>query len=86
MMRLKDVAHEIARRLSKIFLPDDDGVVPAWGPHGPAWAKDEHFNRLIPFHEFFHAEKGWGCGAEHQTGWTALIINCIKKCHAARPR
>ncbi len=81
LMRLRDVAKEIARRLTTMFLPNEDGVVPAWGQHGDFMSKDPHFKDLIPFHEFFHAEKGWGCGAEHQTGWTALIINCIRKLH-----
>jgi len=29
-------------------------------------------------HEYFHAETGRGCGASHQTGWTALIARCLK--------
>jgi hypothetical protein len=83
-MRLRDVAHEISRRLSLLFVPNEEGVIPAWGPHGTFLAKNDHFNKLVPFHEFFHAERGWGCGAEHQTGWTALIINCIRKCHSGK--
>ncbi len=86
LMRLRDVAKEIARRLTRIFLPDEHGVVPAWGAHGDFMASDPHFKELVPFHEFFHAEKGWGCGAEHQTGWTALIINLIRKLHSGEPR
>ena len=37
----------------------------------PAW------NRLIPFHEYFHGDTGAGIGASHQTGWTALTINLL---------
>jgi hypothetical protein len=29
------------------------------------------------FHEYFHAETGRGCGASHQTGWTALAVRFI---------
>ncbi len=83
-MRLRDVAHEISRRLSRIFIPNEEGVIPAWGQHGSFMSQDANFKQLIPFHEFFHAERGWGCGAEHQTGWTALIINCIRKCHSGK--
>jgi len=39
---------------------------------------------LILFHEYFHGETGEGLGASHQTGWTALIVNCIEKLHARR--
>jgi hypothetical protein len=31
------------------------------------------------FHEYFHGETGRGCGASHQTGWTALIANLIEQ-------
>jgi glycogen debranching enzyme len=29
------------------------------------------------FHEYYDAETGAGLGADHQTGWTALIANLI---------
>ena len=28
---------------------------------------------MIPFHEYFHADTGRGCGASHQTGWTSMV-------------
>ena len=31
------------------------------------------------FHEYFHADNGRGCGASHQTGWTALIAKMIQR-------
>ena len=37
----------------------------------PAW------NRLIPFHEYFHGDTGAGLGASHQTGWTGLVADLI---------
>jgi hypothetical protein len=39
---------------------------------------------LVRFHEFFHAETGRGCGADHQTGWTALVIGCLEDSAHAR--
>jgi hypothetical protein len=33
---------------------------------------DPHFKDLIWFHEYFDGDTGRGCGASHQTGWTAL--------------
>ena len=81
---LKVVAKEIARRISTLFTPNEQGVLPCWGPNGERMAKDPHFRELIPFHEYFHADKGWGCGAEHQTGWTSLVIGCIGKWRAKK--
>ncbi len=31
------------------------------------------------FYEYFNAESGKGCGATHQTGWTALIARLLEK-------
>ena len=31
------------------------------------------------FYEYFDAETGRGLGASHQTGWTALVANCLEK-------
>ncbi len=84
MMRLKQVAREIAARITRIFTPDERGVLPCWGPHGDRLARDPHFKDLVPFHEYFHADKGWGCGAEHQTGWTSLVVGCIGKVRAKK--
>jgi len=83
-VRLKVVAKEIARRISSLFTPNERGVLPCWGPHGERMAKDPHFRKLVPFHEFFHADLGWGCGAEHQTGWTSLVVGCIGKYRAKK--
>jgi len=33
--------------------------------------------RLFP--EYFHGETGLGLGAAHQTGWTGLVANLIKR-------
>jgi hypothetical protein len=31
----------------------------------------------VLFHEYFHGEIGCGLGANHQTGWTALITRIL---------
>ena len=79
MMNLKQVAGEIARRLTCIFLPGPDGIIPCFGAHGDRFANDPDFKELLQFHEFFHADLGWGQGADHQTGWTALVVRCLAK-------
>jgi hypothetical protein len=32
----------------------------------------------VLFHEYFHGDNGRGVGADHQTGWTALVAPCIE--------
>jgi len=77
MMTLQQVAQEIARRLSSIFLPDKQGRRPCHG-EDPRYAKDAHWKDLVLFNEYFCGETGRGVGATHQTGWTALAIRCIE--------
>jgi len=79
MMNLGQVAAEISRRLSSIFLPGPDGLIPAHGMYGERYASDPAFRELLQFHEYFHGDKGWGTGADHQTGWTSLVTRCVEK-------
>lgn len=74
---LGQVADELRRRLLGLFLPDPHGRRPAHGPND-RFAHDPHFRDLILFHEYFHADTGRGLGASHQTGWTALVTECLR--------
>jgi hypothetical protein len=76
-MNLSDVAKEINRRLCSLFLPDSSGWAP-WQGEDRVFANDPHWRGLLHFNEYFHADTGRGCGASHQTGWTALIARCLK--------
>ena len=78
MMNLRQVAGEIARRLSNLFLPDATGARPCHGSDA-RYAEDPHWKNLVLFYEFFHGDTGRGCGASHQTGWTALVLRCLQK-------
>jgi hypothetical protein len=71
-MNLREVAHEIRRRLSRLFLADREGERPCVS-RGDRFRHDPHWKDLVLFHEYFDAETGRGLGASHQTGWTALI-------------
>ena len=75
-MNLMQVAGEIARRLSCIFLRDKDGKRPVFGSC-QVFDDDPYWRDLVPFHEYFHADTGRGCGASHQTGWTGLIARIL---------
>jgi hypothetical protein len=73
---LFEVAKEIARRLSAIFLRDAGGRRPVHGDSAK-FQDDPHWRDLILFHEYFHGDNGAGRGASHQTGWTGLIAGML---------
>jgi hypothetical protein len=77
---LAEVAADISRRLSRIFLRDGNGRRPVFGGH-PRLDGDPHFRDLIPFHEYFHGDDGSGVGASHQTGWTGLVAKLLQQSH-----
>jgi hypothetical protein len=76
-MNLLEVSRELNRRLCTLFLPDSHGWAP-WQAEDGIYASDPNWRGLTHFNEYFHAETGRGCGACHQTGWTALIARCLK--------
>ena len=61
-MRLKDTSVEIAKRLSKLFLPDTEGRRPCHGNDEKYW-KDNLWKDEVLFYEFFDGDNGRGCGA-----------------------
>jgi len=77
---LAEVAADLSRRLSRIFLRDGAGRRPVFGGH-PKLNGDRHFRDLIPFHEYFHGDDGSGVGASHQTGWTGLVAKLLQQSH-----
>src|SRR5947208_7120807 len=58
-------------------MPDEKS---ARACHGDVaqYANDPHWRDLVLFHEYFHGETGRGCGASHQTGWTALAVKLLE--------
>jgi len=75
MMNLGQIADELARRLTGLFLADEAGARAFQGDD--PLAGDPHFAGLVQFHEYFHGETGRGLGASHQTGWTGLVALLI---------
>jgi len=75
-MTLYQVAEELSRRLSSIFLRDADGRRPVYGAIGK-FQQDPHWRDLILFYEYFHGDNGAGVGASHQTGWTGLVARLM---------
>jgi len=77
-LTLWEVAAEISRRLSGIFLAGEDGGRPVFGSYSK-FQNDDNWRNLIPFHEYFHGDTGAGIGASHQTGWTALVAKLLQQ-------
>jgi hypothetical protein len=75
---LWEVADELSRRLTHIFLRDGNGRRPVFGTN-EVFQSDPHWRDCVPFHEYFHGDTGAGVGASHQTGWTALIAKLLEQ-------
>ena len=79
---LDAIAADLQDRLISIFLVGPDGRRPCFGwverlQHDPAW-KDN-----LVFSEYFHGDNAAGIGASHQTGWTGVIADLIRRRHGA---
>ena len=78
MMNLWEVAAELSRRLTHIFLHGPGGQRPVHA--GDArFQTDPHWRDLVLFYEYFHGDNGSGVGASHQTGWTGLVAKLIQQ-------
>jgi hypothetical protein len=76
MLNLQQAADELGTRLMNAFIPDKSGRRPCHGDE-LRFAEDPNWKDLLLFHEYFDGETGRGCGASHQTGWTALVARLI---------
>ena len=79
LLHLGEVAVELARRLSSLFLRDANGRRPAIGD-SPIEQTDPYFRDNLQFYEFFDGDTGRGLGAAHQTGWTGLVALLLEMC------
>ena len=76
-MTLKEIANLLAERLVDLYRPKD-GSRPALATQ-PPFATSPHWQDLLLFYEYFHADTGQGLGAAHQTGWTGLLANLVMR-------
>jgi hypothetical protein len=76
LMTLHEVAEELSRRLSNIFLKNKDGRRPVYGGSGK-FQDDPHWRDCVLFYEYFHGDNGAGLGASHQTGWTGIVARLM---------
>jgi len=75
-LTLYEVANELGRRLTAIFVRDASGRRPAYGG-ARKFQEDPHWRDYLQFYEYFHGDNGAGLGANHQTGWTGVIARVI---------
>jgi hypothetical protein len=79
-LTLDRIAADLQDRLISIFTRGPDGQRPCFGgtqrlQNDPAW----HDNLI--FAEYFHGDNAAALGASHQTGWTGLIADVIRRRH-----
>jgi hypothetical protein len=77
-LSLDKVAADLSDRLISIFTNDADGRRACFGgtelmQTDPAW----HDNLI--FSEYFHGDNGAAIGAFHQTGWTGVVADLIRR-------
>ena len=77
-LNLWDVSAQLSKRLSGIFLPDENKRRAAFG-NLEKFHSDEHWRDLLLFHEYFNGDNGAGLGASHQTGWTGLVAKLLQQ-------
>ena len=77
-LNLWQVAGELSRRLTRIFLRGKDGRRPVFGGT-ETLQRDPHWRDLVLFYEYFHGDNGAGVGASHQTGWTGLVAKLLQQ-------
>lgn len=77
-MNLFNTSTELAKRVISLFEKDKDGNRPIYGPYNWFYQQPEN-KELILFFEYFHGDTGRGLGANHQTGWSALVAELISE-------
>jgi hypothetical protein len=76
------VAGDLWQRLVSLFLVDENGNRPCFGTV-QRMQTDPRWRDNLLFHEYFHGDNGAGLGASHQTGWTGLVADVIRRRHGA---
>ncbi len=84
MMTLWQVAAELSRRLSRIFLRGEDGRRPVFG-NVERFQTDPHWRDLVLFYEYFNGDDGSAVGASHQTGWTGVVAKLLQQSGETAP-
>ena len=79
-LTIDKVAADLAGRLISIFTNGPDGRRPCFGGTELMQTNPDWHDNLI-FSEYFHGDNGAAIGAFHQTGWTAVVADLIRRRH-----
>ena len=77
-LNLKEIAAALTQRIMAIFEADATGSRPVHGQYNSFYQRPENKD-LVLFHEYFHGDTARGLGASHQTGWTAVVVDLIRR-------
>ena len=77
-MELNEVAAELIKRVTTLFIKDENSNRRLHGDQNWFYSKPEN-QHLVLFYEYFHGDSGRGLGASHQSGWTALIAELVNE-------
>jgi hypothetical protein len=81
---LSKIAEDLQDRLISTFTADSDGHRPCFG--GVELLRDDpNWRDNIVFSEYFNGDTGAGLGASHQTGWTGVVADMIRRRHGVVP-
>ncbi|HJY68247.1 MAG TPA: hypothetical protein VJ254_16090, partial [Streptosporangiaceae bacterium] len=81
-LTLDVIVADLQDRLISLFIRDENGRRPCFGGTEKMQADPAWKDNLI-FSEYFHGDNGAAIGAFHQTGWTGLIADMIRRRHGA---
>jgi hypothetical protein len=75
-LNLRDVAKQLSNRIVNMMSADENGERRCYEDYN--WFYKQPGNEhLINFYEYFNGDSGKGLGANHQTGWTALVAELL---------
>jgi hypothetical protein len=79
-LTLDVIADDLSDRLISIFALNASGHRPCFGGTEPLQSDPTWRDNLL-FNEYFQGDDGAGLGASHQTGWTGLVADLIRRRH-----
>lgn len=78
-LTLSEVADRLAERLISLFRVKETGLPAIFDGKNSELLKKRSWGENLLFYEYFNGETGEGLGASHQTGWTGLVAELIRR-------